>query len=312
MSRVLVVLVLTVVLTGCAFVRVNVAPEQAPVEEQVVAGEGRAKVAVVDLSGVISLGHFGLDRFSKRPPLISRLKEELAAALADDAVVALVVRVNSPGGSVTASDILYHELEQFRQCKKVVACIMDRGFSGGYYAALAADRIYAHPTSVLGGVGVISFKVTLDELMRKWGVGIDAVQSGPLKDFWSPLRPSRPEEDALMQTVVDRLQERFLGLVRARRALSPQALEAVATGRIFIAEEGLEMGLVDRLGYLEDAIAGARELAGVGEARVIIYRRPGTFAESIYAGVPFSAEFSALERAASDLLSPSFRYQFLP
>lgn len=313
MKRSVLAVMLLMFLAGCAFVKVNVASEPAPVEEQVVGGAGRAKIAVVDLSGIISLGRLGLERFSKQPPLVSRLKEELTAALQDDDVVGLVVRVNSPGGSVTASDILYHELEQFGRSKgAVVACIMDKGFSGGYYAALAAREIYAHPTSVVGGVGVISFKITLETMLQKWGVEIDAVQSGPLKDFWSPLRQSRPEEVALMQGITDRLQARFLGLVRERRRLSPATLEQVATGRVYAADEALEMGLVDRLGYLEDAIARARELAGVEEARVIIYRRPGGYAESIYAGAPFPGELSPVERAASELLSPSFRYQFMP
>lgn len=313
--RALFCIVSIVFLAGCAFVKVNVAGEPGKIREQVVEGKGRAKIAIVDISGVIALAPFGLDRFSKDPPLLPRLKEELERIVEDDRVVGVVLRIDSPGGSVTASDILYHELRQVREKKKIplIACIMDKGFSGGYYAALAADEIMAHPTSVLGGVGVISFKFTIEELLDKWGVEIDTVQSGPLKDFWSPLRQSRPEETALMQAITDRLHGRFLQLLAENRQLSPEARQQVASGRIFDAEEALAIGLLDRIGYLDDAVARIRELAGVEEARVILYRRSGAFAGNIYAtGSPLPPRLEALERGMSELMSPGFRYQYLP
>ncbi|HEY7744844.1 MAG TPA: signal peptide peptidase SppA [Desulfuromonadales bacterium] len=313
--RALICILSIFILAGCAFVKVNVAGEPGELKEQVIEGKGRAKIAVVDISGIISVTPFGLDRFSKGPPLVPRLKEELERIIEDDKVVGVVVRIDSPGGSVTASDILYHELRRVREKKQipVVACIMDRGFSGGFYAALAADEIMAHPTSVLGGVGVISFKLTVAEMLGKWGVEINTVQSGPLKDFWSPLRPSRPEETALMQAITDRLHGRFLQLLTESRRLSPEAQQAVATGRIFDAGEAREIGLIDHIGYLEDAVSRTRELAGVAEARVIMYRREGGFAGNIYAAGPsMPVEFAALERGMEELLSPGFRYQYLP
>jgi len=313
--RILIGILLVVSLAGCAFVKVNVASEPGELEEHVIEGKGRAKIAVVDISGIISLTPFGLSRFGKEPPLVPRFKEELQQVMEDDDVVGVVVRIDSPGGSVTASDILYHELRQLREKKKVpvVACILDKGFSGGFYAALAADEIMAHPTSVLGGVGVITFKFTVSELLAKWGVEISTVQSGPLKDFWSPLRESRPEETALMQAITDRLQQRFLQLLGESRHLTPEAEATVATGRIFDAGQSVEIGLVDRIGYLEDAVARVRELAGVEEARVILYRREGAFAGNIYAAGPsLPAEFGAVEVGMAELLSPSFRYQYLP
>lgn len=303
------------ILAGCAFVKVNVAGEPGKIKEHVVEGRGRAKIAVVDLSGVISLSPFGLERFRKELPLVPRLKEELERIAEDDKVVGVVVRIDSPGGSVTASDILYHELRRVREKKKipVVACILDKGFSGGFYAALAADEIMAHPTSVLGGVGVITFKFTIDELLHKWGIEIGTVQSGPHKDFWSPLRQSRPEETALMQAITDRLHGRFLHLLTESRRLSPEAQREVATGRIFDAGEARAIGLIDRIGYLEDAVARVRELAGVAEARVILYRREGAFAGNIYAAGPsLPLGLGDLERGMAELLSPGFRYQYPP
>jgi len=306
---------LVVTLAGCAFVKVNVASEPGEMQEHIVGGKGRAKVALVDISGIIALTPLGLDRLSKQPPLVPRFKEELQRVIEDEDVVGVVVRIDSPGGSVTASDILYRELRQVRETKKipVVACIMDKGFSGGFYAALAADEIMAHPTSVLGGVGVISFKITISELLAKWGVEVSTVQSGPMKDFWSPLRESRPEETAIMQEITDRLYQRFMQLLTESRRLSPEAQSAVATGRIFDAGQALEIGLIDRIGYLDDAVSRVRELAGVAEARVILYRPEGVFGGNIYAAGPvLPLEAGAMVRGMEELLGPGFRYQYLP
>lgn len=303
------------VISGCAFVKVNIGSELKGVEERVVSGKGRAKIVVVDISGVISMDHFGLERLSKEPPMIPHLQEQLNAARADDDVVGLVMRIDSPGGSVTASDILYHEVKIFGKEKgiPVVACIMDKGLSGGYYAALGANEIMAHPTSVIGGVGVISFRLDISEMLDTWGVRIGTIQSGPQKDFWSPLRSGTPEENAVMQGIVDRLNQRFLQIIRENRSLSPSALERVAEGGVFDATAALDLDLVDGIGYLEDAIERTRELAGVSEARVILYRRPGTLAESIYSGsAPLLRTLSNLETGAAELLTPSFRYQYLP
>jgi protease-4 len=235
--------------------------------------------------------------------------------MGDEDVVALVVRIDSPGGSVTASDILYHELKSFGEKKKVpvVACIMDEGLSGGYYASLAANEIVAHPTSVVGAVGVISFRVDIEGLLKKWGIETETVKSGPWKDFWSPLRGSRPGEIKLMQEIVDTMQQRYLKLLKENRNLSPEALKQVATGRVFDAPKALELGLVDNLGYLDDAIEKAKKLAGVSEAKVILYRRPGAYAEDIYAaGSPLLRELSVLEEESGGLLTPSLRYQAGP
>lgn len=308
------VMAMLVLLAGCAFVSVDLRPPTPALEEKVVEGSGRAKIALVEVSGLLSLDRVGLDRFSQGPPPVARLKEELERAAADEKVVGLLVRIDSPGGSVTASDLLYHELLRFRREKKVpvVACIMDKALSGGYYAALAADEIFAHPTSVVGGVGVIAWRFDFSGLLARWGIEAATVQSAPLKDFWSPLRPGHPEEIAIMQEVVDSLHGRFLHLLQQHRPVPADQLASVASGRIFGAETALGLGLVDRLGYLDDALAQIRRRAGVETARVVVYSRPGHAAETIYSGsAPLLRELSTLEQAANELLMPSFRYQYL-
>lgn len=308
------IVLIVFLLGGCVFVRVPLVSPVRAVEEEVVGGEGRAKVAVIDLSGVLSLEEGGMARLGREPGVLPRLREELDAAQADGAVVGVVLRIDSPGGSVTASDMIYQEIRAFRQRKKVpvVVSVLDKGLSGGYYAALAADEVYAQPTAVVGGVGVIALRVSLAELLDKWGIAVETVQSGELKDFWSPLRDSRPEEMAIMGQITDALQQRFLGLLRQHRQLSPAGLEQVASGRLFLAADAERLGLIDGVGYLDDALARVKKLAQVDEARTIIYRRPGAYAENIHALSPLSRELQALERGMNELLSPTFRYQYLP
>ena len=306
--------VLFLLLSGCIYAPVNVdlIPPMQEIEEHVVGGKGNAKVVVVDVSGVLNLRPVGPGRFSREPPLIPRLREELEKAAGDPKVVALVVRIDSPGGSVTASDILYHEIDTFRREKKVpvIVCVMDKALSGGYYAAMAADGILAHPTSVVGGVGVISWHVNIGPLLQKWGMEAEVVKAGELKDFWSPLRRPEEGEAQIMQELIDSLRARFVNLVQERRQLSSEAMRRVGTARVFGAGEALDLGMIDRLGYLEDAVKWSMELADVSEALTVIYRRPGSYARNIYAAIPpMMPEMAILEDAASELLAPTFRYQ---
>ena len=142
-----------------------------------------------------------------RVPLLVRVREELEKAAQDRKLKAVVLKINSPGGTVTASDILYHELDDFRRRTKLpmVAVMMDVAASGGYYIALAADTIVAHPTSVTGSIGVIMVTVNADGLLQKIGVTAAAIKSGPYKDMGSPLRALTPEERAIFQSVIDDL-----------------------------------------------------------------------------------------------------------
>jgi protease-4 len=197
----------------------------------------------------------------------------------------VVLRINSPGGTVTASDTLYHVVRDFIANKQVpvVAQLMDLGTSGAYYVALSADEIVAQPTTVTGSIGVIMFGVDLTGLLDKVGVKNQTLKAGTHKDIGSPLRPMTPEERQILQSVLDDMRGRFVQLVRERR---PQAnaemFAAVTDGRIITAGQALQAGLVDRIGYLDDAISVAKQRAGLTEARVILYRRGNEFSENIY------------------------------
>ncbi|MBI3604035.1 MAG: signal peptide peptidase SppA, partial [Nitrospirae bacterium] len=230
------------------------------------------------------------------------------------------LRINSPGGTVTASDILYHEVRAFKERRKVpvVASIMDVGASGGYYVAAAADKIFVHPSSVTGSLGVIMLTVNARGLLDKVGVEATAVTSGPRKDMGSPFRPMTEEERAIFQSVINSFYERFLTVVHEGRPnLSPEQIRKLADGRIYSGEQAKAAGLVDAVGYLEDSIEAAKQQAGLSEARVVIYRRPGEYRPNIYAR--FMGGGGGLgELASLDLMtlvrggSPQFMYLWMP
>ena len=315
-------LVATLTLPGCAFVVADLNPFAArpqALEEYVVEGEGKAKILVVDVSHVISdeerEGTLGI---GKEESVVARVTEELRQAGDDDRVQAVVLRINSPGGTVTASDTLYHVVRDFSAKKQVpvVAQLMDLGTSGAYYVALSTDEIVAQPTTVTGSIGVIMFGVDLAGLLDKVGVKNQTLKAGAHKDIGSPLRTMTPEERQILQSVLDDMRGRFVQLVRERR---PQAnaemFAAVTDGRIITAGQALQAGLVDRIGYLDDAISVAKERAGLTEARVILYRRGNEFSENIYSksgAAPAQVNLINFDLGALAGRGPAFMYLWQP
>lgn len=272
-------------LSGCTFLKVDLADEAQPFQEQVLSGEGRDKILVIDLSGIITsdereTGIMG----RKRAGILSRVREELDRVRTDHAVKAVVLRINSPGGGVTASDTLYHEIVQFKRDTgvKIIAHIMDTGASGAYYAALAADRILAQPTSVTGSIGVIMLHVDATGLMQKIGLQTLEISSGEHKGMGSPFRAMSPEERKMFQGVIDSIYTRFITLVSEGRKLPLETVRKLADGRILTSQEAKDGGLIDGIGYLDDALEAAKKEAGLSRARIVTYFRPGDYRPNIY------------------------------
>jgi len=277
--------VLLFLLAGCVTVKVPLWEEPGPMKEKVVSGYGPQKILLMDLSGMLwekpPRSWLGL---GGRLSLPARVKEELEKASDDDKVRAVVLRLNSPGGTVTAADLIYHELRRFKEKgqRKIVACVVGLAASGGYYVAQAADVIMAQPTSIVGSIGVLALKFNVKELLDKLGVETELVKTGKLKDLWSPFRGATPEEARIMQGIIDDFQQRFVEVVAQGRSLPPAEVRKYADGRIFTATQALESKLIDRIGYLDEALELAQALAGVEEARVIVYHYPGTYRGTIY------------------------------
>jgi protease-4 len=306
-------------LSGCSLLTVDFQPKIRPLEEETVEGKGNDKILMLDLSGVLTeeLPSFSLTTPPPRVSLLARVREELAKAEKDEHVRALIVRINSPGGTITASDVLYHEILTFKQRKKVpvIAAIMDVGASGGYYAALAADTIVVNPTTITGSIGVVMVTINAQGLMEKIGVAPLAIKSGPMKDAGSPFRSLTGPELAVFQGIIDDMYGRFVGLIVQSRRLPEDRVRALADGRVYTADQALKLGLVDRIAYLEDVVTMAREAAKVDQAKVVMYHRPKEYRANIYSTsfAPTTAESTLAQFAAAlGAAGPRFLYLWWP
>jgi protease-4 len=314
-------LLLAVLLAGCSVLSIDLTPRIRPLEEQTVEGKGDAKILLMDVSGLLSdestTPILSLGTPPARVPMLVRIREELKKAADDQQVRALIVRINSPGGTVTASDIIYRELRLFQEQRRVpvVAVMMDVAASGGYYVALAADRIIAHPTTVTGSIGTIMLTINAEGLLQKLGVATTAIKSAVHKDMGSPFRALTAEERTIFQSVIDELQRQFLAKVVERRKLAPDVARTLADGRVYTADQALAAGLVDGIGYMSDAVTAARQAAGLDEARVIVYHRPREYRATYYARSETSGggvEASLGQMAAFATPGPKFLYLLWP
>jgi len=237
---------------------------------------GSGKVAVIYLTGTInSTDEMPIWGTGSSTSLTMKYLEEVEK---DDSIDAVVLRIDSPGGSANASQELYEQVLRVKKSgKKVVASFGDTAASGGYYVAAAADKIIAGPSSLTGSIGVISTVPNLEELYNKIGYKERVFKSGPYKDMLSPSRPLTHEEEEIMQGIIDDTYQQFVNAVAKGRKMSLDQVRKLADGRIFTGNQAKEVGLVDELGGKREAIQLATELAGIkGEPEVVEYRRiPG-------------------------------------
>jgi protease IV len=282
---ILALLAMAFYITGCTAPKIRLFPSQAdPLEEYTLEGKGSQKILVIQMRGIISNApREGIIR--TKPSMVQEVVSQLRLAEEDDNVKAVILKIDSPGGSVTASDILYNEIAGYknRTKAKVLVAMMGVAASGAYYIALPADYIQAHPTTLTGSIGVIFARPKVTGLMQKIGVDVEVNKSGADKDMGSPFRPTSTAEKKIFQELTDQLGDRFVNLVASHRNLEPEAIAQISTARVYLANEALELGLVDQIGYLENAVAEAKKLAGLEEdARVIVYRRTEYPDDNIY------------------------------
>lgn len=276
----------TLFMTACGLPRVDMfSMAPGPLSEVTLDGRGKHKVAVISITGEINDQPEKGGLFSQQAGMLQEVVARLQTARNDPDVRALVLKVDSPGGSVTASDILYNEILKFKEQSGavVVACMMGVAASGGYYVSLPADYILAHPTTVTGSVGVIFIRPQVQGLMEKIGVGMSVNKSGTLKDMGSPFRKTTGDEQALFDSLVSYFGQRFLALVQQHREISPEMLEQVETARVYNAQDAMAAGLIDATGYFDDALDRAKGLAGLPkDARVVVYRRADYPNDNVY------------------------------
>ncbi len=243
------------------------------------------RIAIIDIDGFIS--NEKPSWYGGSGTTVADVKEKLRRAENDSFVKAVLLRINSPGGEVTASDMLYQEVLTFkgRSGKPVVAVVMGLGASGAYYVACAADHIVVAPTGVTGSVGVVMHFLNVQGLFGKIGLSTGVVKSGEKKDIASPTRAMTEEERALLQEINNAMFARFEAVVRANRPrMTDEAWAVIRDGRIFVGEQALELHLVDTVGYMSDALDVALRLADISAADVILYRAFPHYNTNIYAG----------------------------
>ena len=280
-----------VLVMGCATPKINifsVTPD--PLKEYTLEGTGADKILLIPVNGLISdSSKKGL--LTTSPSLVEQVVLQINKAQKDKQIKAVLFKVNSPGGTITASDLLYHEISAYKEKtgSKIVISMMDLATSGAYYMSLPADIIMAHPTTITGSVGVISLQPKVKGLMDKIGLGVDVQKVGKYKDMASPFRETSEEERRLLQKAMNDFGERFMGLVKKHRQLTPQAITEISTARVFLADEALQLGLIDKIGYISDAVKETKKIAKISEdAKLIVYRR-AEFPEDNYYNVAGTA-----------------------
>lgn len=252
------------------------------------------RIALVDVDGVLLNQNYGSLYAVGDNPLAS-FRDKLEAAARDPQVAAVLLRINSPGGSVTACDVMAEEVRRFRADtrKPIVACLMDLATSGAYLVAAEADRIVAHPTGLTGGLGVVFNHFNLQDAMAQLNVTTDPVKSGPRIDMGTVTDRLDEATRAMIQKMADAYRDHLQDAVRRRRpAMSDRDRQAVADGRVVLASQARDLHLADRLGYLHDAIDEAEHRANVSGAEVVLFHRAGYPAHSLYAITPSPAPLS--------------------
>ena len=221
------------------------------------------KVGVIEVSGVIADSKNVLNQ-------LKRFRE-------DDSIKAIVVRINSPGGAVGPSQEIFREIRRTSAVKKVVASMGTIATSGGYYIAAGANGIVANPGTITGSIGVIMGFTNYQELLHKIGLVPIVVKSGKYKDIGSPVRKMTPEERKILTDLADKIHKQFIQAVIDGRKMDRKKVESLADGRIFTGQESKALGLIDRLGNLEDAIEWAGRLGGIKGKISTVYAKDKKF-----------------------------------
>ena len=258
---------------------------------------GRPRVAVVEMYGTIGANV----RSRTYAPLFKALRE-------DHNIRAVVLDIDSPGGSASDSDYLYGLIRRVSTRKPVVAFIRGTGASGGYFIACAAQRIVAQRSSIVGSIGVITIRPQVQELLDKIGIKVTITATGPLKGMGLPFREESAQEKAKNEALVGAFFEHFIAVVAAGRKRSPEEVRGWATGEVFWAPQALERGMVDDLGDLEHAVAVAAKLGGVSRKHAVTVRPKLPFPQRLLQRVA-SASLRAVSAEAERLLAPRVEYR---
>ncbi|MCE5229280.1 signal peptide peptidase SppA [bacterium] len=278
------------------------------------------QVLLIPLSGVVTEG--SMRSYLGEPGMLIALKDRLDVARKNKLIKAVVIRIDSPGGTITAADLIYHEIVEFKKETKlpVVAILGDTAASGGLYVAMAADEVYALPTTLTGSIGVIIQLPGIKRLSDKVGVEMRTIKSGPHKDLASMWNEMSPDERAIFQKMIDQYYARFLGTIiasRAKHGLEESKLRAIADGRVFSPEVAVGAKLIDGIKYPEAVYDRAKGLADIKDAEIISYEYPNNYRGNIYARAndakpTADVNLINIDLGLGDQAAPHFLYMWKP
>jgi protease-4 len=281
-------------------------------------GSPRAKIAMIDVRGLISdVPQPGL--IGTSTSLTDEISARLNEAARDRQVEALILRITSPGGTVTGSEIVYREVRRFSEetGKPVVASLGEVAASGGYYTALAADEILVMPTTITGSIGVIIPAINVSQGLSRIGIEARPIMSGPNKNMGDPTSPPDAQHEAILQAMVDEFHAGFEARVHERRpGLEPQYTREATDGRVMSGARALAIGLADREGGVLEAFERAKALAGIESAKLVKYYVGSGEPQTPYSRTvqPQTAEINVIkiEGLASGLSEANAYYLWLP
>ena len=267
--------ILTIVLSGCSpHFNLDILGKEQIQEVVLIESRVKDKILLLDIGGLIATS-MKTGVFDREGDILSQVYFRLKKAAEDNAVKGIILRLDTPGGEVTASDIIYHEILNFKKRTgiPVLALMMGLTASGGYYIASACDHLIAHPSTLTGSIGVISLFPNLEGLLDKVGIQVHVIKSGELKDSGSVFREMTTEERETFQKIVDEYHQNFQDVVYENRKkyLSREDLEKITDGRVMTAPQALEAKLIDEIGYFDTALQRMLDLASLPEAKVISY-----------------------------------------
>lgn len=242
------------------------------------------RIAVIYAVGIISSGESSYDSPQGLVAGSDTLVRYLRKARSDSSIKAIVLRIDSPGGSAIASDVIWREVMLTRETKPVVASMSDVAASGGYYIAMPAHAIVAEPATLTGSIGVVMVKFVIDGTLKKLGMNMETVKQGRYADLYSPIRPFSPEERARVQEHMQATYDAFVEKAASGRNTTPEKIDAVAQGRVWTGQQAKNLGLVDELGGLQRALAVAKQRARIdpdAEVELILYPPKKTFYEAL-------------------------------
>ncbi|MED4584072.1 signal peptide peptidase SppA [Brevibacillus choshinensis] len=281
-------------------------------DENVVSGSGSGKIVQLFVTGVIS----GEQNTTGIPSMSQLLAEQLRRVEEDTTVKALVLRIDSPGGEVVATDELHTRLSRLKQLRHIpiVISMGSTAASGGYYLATTGDAIFANPNTLTGSLGVIFNLFNYSDAANKLGVHQFAIKSGRFKDIGSPSRPLTDPERQIFQTLVNESYNKFVDVIVKGRNLSRQRVLEIADGRVYSGEQAKRLGLIDQFGDLDDATRYALSLSGVSEALVVRYTDQISLSKLLFSMKQYwsNPDPLGLSRVLERQSSPKLLYQFMP